>query len=248
MAVNIDVVYKTVLSILNKEQRGYMTPDEFNKVGTQVQLEIFESYFEDLNQQLRIQQSDAEYSDRQENIDSKLSIFKTFGDCIISVKGDYFTPPVNLHKIGTVIYNEEIEVERVSRNDLIYINLSKLTKPSKSFPVYAYENSDIGLVGDKTSTPKIYVSPKTIQSDISVTYLRRPNDVNWGYIGLGGVAWTQGPYIYSQGLSTQFELDASEQVNIIIRILAYAGFIIRDPEVIQAASRKIQDKENNSKN
>jgi hypothetical protein len=36
MAVNVDTVYKTVLYILNKEQRGYMTPDEFNKVGQQV--------------------------------------------------------------------------------------------------------------------------------------------------------------------------------------------------------------------
>ena len=56
MAVNVDIVYKTVLLILNKEQRGYMTPDEFNKIGSQVQREIFEAYFEDLNQQVRIPQ------------------------------------------------------------------------------------------------------------------------------------------------------------------------------------------------
>ena len=108
MAVSVDTVYKTVLSILNKEQRGYMTPDEFNKIGTQVQLEIFESYFDDLNQQLRIQQSDTEYADRQKNIDNKISIFKTFGDCTFAT--DHFTVPTNLHKIGTVIYKDEIEV------------------------------------------------------------------------------------------------------------------------------------------
>ena len=38
MAVNVDIVYKTVLLILNQQQRGYITPDEFNKVATQVQL------------------------------------------------------------------------------------------------------------------------------------------------------------------------------------------------------------------
>ena len=52
MAINVNTVYQTVLLILNKEQRGYMTPDEFNSVGTQVQLEVFEKYFEDLNQQI----------------------------------------------------------------------------------------------------------------------------------------------------------------------------------------------------
>ena len=62
MAINVNTVYTTVLSILNKEQRGYITPEEFNKLGTQVQLEIFENYFEDLNQQLRVPQTDSEYA------------------------------------------------------------------------------------------------------------------------------------------------------------------------------------------
>ena len=40
MAINVNTVYQTVLLILNKEQRGYMTPQEFNNIGNQVQLEI----------------------------------------------------------------------------------------------------------------------------------------------------------------------------------------------------------------
>ena len=63
MAINVNTVYQTVLTILNKEQRGYITPDEFNKIGTQVQLDIFEQYFDDLNQQLRVPQADVDYSD-----------------------------------------------------------------------------------------------------------------------------------------------------------------------------------------
>jgi len=63
MAINVDKVYKTVLLIINKEQRGYLTPDEFNKIATQVQLEIFESYFETLNQQMRLPQNESEYGD-----------------------------------------------------------------------------------------------------------------------------------------------------------------------------------------
>ena len=71
MAINVNTVYQTVLLILNKEQRGYITPDEFNKTATQVQLDIFEQYFDDLNQQLRVPQADVDYSDRQMNIDEK---------------------------------------------------------------------------------------------------------------------------------------------------------------------------------
>ena len=50
MAVNIDAVYQTVLSVLNKEQRGYVTPQEFNLFAEQAQLDIFEQYFYDINQ------------------------------------------------------------------------------------------------------------------------------------------------------------------------------------------------------
>ena len=72
MAINVDKVYKTVLLIINKEQRGYLTPDEFNKIATQVQLEIFESYFETLNQQMRLPQNESEYGDRYKTVQEKL--------------------------------------------------------------------------------------------------------------------------------------------------------------------------------
>ena len=93
MAVNVDIVYKTVLLILNKEQRGNMTPDEFNKVATQVQLEIFESYFETLNQQVRRPDNDTEYSDRVKNVDQAISIFKEYGNATYVGGGNYFTLP-----------------------------------------------------------------------------------------------------------------------------------------------------------
>ncbi len=60
MAIPVNTVYPTVLSILNKEQRGYLTPFEFNNIAKQVQMEIFESYFENLNQQLRVPQNSTE--------------------------------------------------------------------------------------------------------------------------------------------------------------------------------------------
>jgi len=43
--VSIDNVYKTVLNILNKENRGYIVPREFNTLANQAQSEIFEGYF-----------------------------------------------------------------------------------------------------------------------------------------------------------------------------------------------------------
>ena len=111
-----------------------------------------------------------------------------------------------------------------------------------------------GITGSDTSVPHIYIYPKTITGAgiISCSYIRKPNDIVWGYKGLpttpnAGVPWTTGPYIYDSTTSVQFELDPTEKTNIIIRILGYSGVIIRDPEIVQAASQKAQSEEVNSK-
>jgi len=249
MAINVNTVYTTVLSILNKEQRGYITPEEFNKLATQVQLDIFENYFEDLNQQLRVPQADSEYANRQKNIDNCISIFKTIGNTTYNVAGGYFLPPSDLHRIGTVIYKDEKELQRVERNEFLRLNLSPLTKPTTQFPVYLYEQVIQGTGGANTGETHIFVKPTTIvtAADITVSYIRKPADVLWGYQQLGGGTWSSGPYIYNAGASTQFELDDTEQTEVILRILAYAGVVIRDPQIVQAASQAVQSEEINSK-
>ena len=108
MAIDVNTVYRTVLLILNKEERGYVTPDEFNKISTQVQLEIFGDYSNSLNQQLRVPQSDTDYADRVAAIDERLSIFKTFGtSTYVPVAGTipaYFSLPT------TDSYGDEVEL------------------------------------------------------------------------------------------------------------------------------------------
>ncbi len=306
MAINVDTVYKTVLLILNKEQRGYMTPDEFNKIATQVQLEIFENYFENLNQQLRIQDNDSEYADRIKNLDEQIAVFKTMGNCTYQGNGEWqlptssgstiYTEPVfqtvigqsnytltqltqaqiqngllkvyfngvlqnpsaystanntltlasipttifnvlvtvtanDFYRLGTVIYNDEIEVQREQRNNLLYINQSPLTKPTKKYPLYVYEEE------------KILVYPNDITTGISVTYVRKPKDVIWNF-SASAPYYT---YTYNPNTSQQFELMVSEQTNVITRILLYSGVVIKDPQIIQLAAAQVQTEDINSK-
>ena len=251
MAINVNTVYQTVLSILNKEQRGYMTPDEFNKVGTQVQLEIFEKYFEDLNQQARVPQSDLNYADRLENIDEKVAIFKTFGNAIYNntspTPTNYFTLPttdsygrtVNLYRLGEVTYKNEVLVQRLQRNDFYTSEKSKLTKATETFPTYLYENN------------YLFIKPDSIQNNVPVEYVKKPSNVIWGF-NVG----TLGEYLYNEveyNASTQptgsinFELHESEQTEVILRVLQYAGIIIRDPQIVQAAAQQVQMDEINEK-
>ena len=248
MAINVNTVYQTVLMILNKEQRGYMTPTEFNTVATQVQLEIFEKYFDDLNQQLRIPQADTDYADRQENIDEKLAIFKTFGEAIYTTTAglSYFVLPtsdtygnvVSFYRLGNVLYNDEKVVQRLDRHEFYYANQSRLTKPSTINPAYLYENQ------------KLFVKPTSITDKIKVDYVRKPSDVVWGFTpgNVGQYVWNNTPYSLSNPTgSTNFEIHQSEQTEVILKILLYSGIIIRDPEVVQTAAALVQADETNKK-
>lgn len=305
MAVSVDRVYRTVLLIMNKEQRGYLTPDEFNKIGAQVQLEIFNEYFEDLNQQLRVPENDSEYANRVKNLEEKLAPFKNvpsiatyvsnyfnlptpssiigqesfttvagtqsyyfsglqaadilagtlevfLDGVIINETTDYVISPgggfiqlvaipvtgsalqVNLYendfyKIGTVIYNDEKEVERVDRNDFLHINMSPLTKPTLKYPIYIFENN------------KLYVYPTTITSGIKASYIKKPRNINWGFTSSGS------GYNYDASSSVDFQLHQSEQTSLIIKILLYAGVVIRDPQIVQMAAGKVQQEKVNEK-
>ena len=200
MAINVNTVYKTVLLILNKEERGYVTPDEFNKISAQVQLEIFEQYSDDLNQQLRVPQSDTDYADRVSNIDERLAIFKTFGtatyDAATIPTKPYFTLPttdiygdtVEFYRLGTVVYNDTTELQRLQRMDFYNIQKSPLTKSTESFPTYLFENE------------KLFVKPDSITTSVGVNFLRKPKDPRWGY-SVGSVGqFVYDPTVYGANL------------------------------------------------
>jgi len=258
MAINVNTVYQTVLLILNKEQRGYITPTEFNNIGNQVQLEIFEKYFEDMNQQVRVPQTNSDYADRVENLDEKLAIFKTSGNAVPASTADGLTtywvlPSVDIYgndvsatsdtpfyMLGTVLYNNETQLQRVDRTEFYYIDKSLLTKPTKTYPIYLYENQ------------KLFVKPTTINTtgEIQVDFLRKPIAPIWGF-----TVGSLGQYIYnSQALTTNnttgsvnFELHESEQVDLILKILVYTGIVIRDPQIVQAATQEVATNNNNQK-
>ena len=235
MAVSVDTVYKTVLLILNKEQRGYITPDEFNKTASQVQIEIFNKYFDDLNQLLRKPQNDLDYADRVSLLDEKIAIFKTDGNALGGAEG-VFTLPTNLRELGSVIYNNK-EIQRLQRTEFYNINNSEYTMPSVNYPVYLYEEDSI----------KVY--PQTITSGVSVYYVRKIVDPKWNFTTnqASNYQYVFTPTTDLVSPSIDFELHISEQANIIIRILMYSGVIIQDVGVVQVAAQQIQNEQVNSK-
>jgi len=231
--ISVDTVYKTVLSILNKEQRGYLTPYEFNQIATQVQLEIFESYFENLNQQLRAGENASEYANRIKLLQEKISRFETEEniEVVLSQKvgvGDLTTLSEKVHRLGTIHFNNlsytPVEIEQVTKHEFNLNRRSKLTAPSLDWPIYYKEGQDIKILPAESSTVG--------DGKYTVEYVRKPKDVFWNYT-LG----TVGQYIHDPASPNQnFEIDDTDQTELVLKILMYAGVVIRDQEIIQAAT------------
>jgi len=228
MAISVNTVYKKVLSILNKEQRGYMTPDEFNKIVNHVQLEIFEKYFEDLNQIVRQPQNDADYADRLDYLEEKIAIHNNTLSPTSSTAGDSFSVS-NLHILGTISYNGS-EAQRVSKKEFYNINKSPLTKPSEAYPIYTLDGASI-TVYPNTITP----------SSLEVSFIQKPTPAEWKFT----VDANTGVLI--EASSVDIDLHDSEQSEVILKVLMYAGVVIKDMEIVQIASARVKQEEVNQK-
>ena len=254
MAVNVNTVYTTVLYILNKEQRGYVTPSEFNSIADLVQKEIFNSYFPNGNQQNRKNQNnsenDTEFFNMYKDIAYKLYPFEKEISFTYDATSDFFynNTSSTIYKIGEVIttYDGQPKYESItqltSKKDFDKITRSKLTKPTKQHPLF-YTTNDSGQNG---VILKISPSPEA-NGGVVVNCITNPTSPKWDYV-VGSV----GQYVFNpvgvgSSTSADFQLDISEQTNLIVNILKYFGIVINDPTIIQVAEQESQAVQINEK-
>ncbi len=220
MAININSVYKAVLVVLEQEKRGVLTPNEFNKIATQAQQEIFTQYFDDLNQLLGMPQTSLAYADRMALLDEKISIFKT--NETLTLANSKVTPTSAVQELGSVIYSNR-EAQRIQQYEIYTTNQSPLTAPTAYYPVYTYEGGEITLF-------------PTLTGNVVLNYLKFPADVKWGF----NIDSELGHYIYNPLDSTDFEIHKSDQPLLIDKILGYAGVMTKDQFVMSLANSKEQ--------
>jgi len=220
MAVNINTVYLRVLAIANKEQRGYITPQEFNTLANQAQLDIFEQYFYDLNQFLRLPGNDTIHADPVDMLEEKIEKFSIFNAPATNANLDI----LQVYRLGAVFARvsingatQIIEAQHMSHSELRQYLSSPLTAPAKTRPMYTIDNNSIVMHGDGVD-------------GTNINYIKKPVDVYWGYTIINGEA------LYNPASSINFELHASEETELVLKILSLAGVVIRDPQLYQIAA------------
>ena len=150
--VNVDTVYQKVLALANKEQRGYITPQEFNLLADKAQMEIFESYFHDNKTAYHKTKNQSGYSDEIDMISEKLQFFRV-EDQGTTFTVDEGTQSINIGNLIPIIYRLDtmsmqqnggpvVEMVELGRKEVIYTENNPLTMATMTRPVYVREGSN----------------------------------------------------------------------------------------------------------
>ncbi len=231
MAVNVNTVYRTVLSVLNKEGRGFLTPDQFNKIGGQAQLDLLERAFYDYNRAVKKGSTVNGYGNIPKNVKEKIDHFFKVKAVAIDTSNDLINLTDNvtdLYRLVDVFTSDNLtQLQQVSISELPYILSSKLTAPSTTYPIfYRQQITDSSDLDDA-----IKILPADLTGNLNIHYIKKPDEVKWAY-----TAGTNSSYSYDSANAVHFELHPSDQVDLILKILGYAGVIVKDPTVLQAVS------------
>tara|TARA_R110000744_G_scaffold170649_1_gene288862 strand:+ start:130 stop:873 length:744 start_codon:yes stop_codon:yes gene_type:complete len=240
--VDIDAVYQKVLALANKEQRGYITPQEFNLFADQAQKEIFEQYFYDINQWSRKHGNSTAHSDMITNLEEKVSLFEKYDQTatVSGASGNVSTSLItDMYRLMMVRVDYDgitgfSEAEEIQLNELTQYLSSPLGAPSKRRPVYTrYSGST------NPNALKVYPYPSSniLTDQVLLSYVKTPAKPVWGYFVVGDKAlFDSGPN------TTHFELHPAEEGELVYKILTYAGVTIEKPHVQKTGTSLDQNK------
>tara|TARA_R110000824_G_scaffold93040_9_gene225300 strand:- start:5274 stop:6065 length:792 start_codon:yes stop_codon:yes gene_type:complete len=249
--ISIDAVYQKVLALASKEQRGYITPQEFNLFAKQSQLEILNQYYYDISQFNRIPGNNTDYSDMVDLIREKLGALLKGPHLLIGTIGGVIQPgvihdashgwfhpfPDDLYKLGTVTKGASMGgiagyqlLDQISYSEAMNYQKSRLTMFTYVNQAYTImEDSGLGGSGNKGIFVHGYPNSTYGANGLRLTYTKIPQEPKWGYIVIGDTA------LYNLDNSTDFELHPSEEPELVYKILKLSGISIQREDVATAA-------------
>jgi hypothetical protein len=240
--ISVDSVYQKVLALANKEQRGYITPQEFNLFADHAQMDIFKQYFYDLNQSSRVPGNDTVYGNPTKIIEEKISMFEVV-DVAANANVDGIITMSNIDPLFFKLTSVKVDYEETGIVAATEISVKETGSYRSSnslmhsiehyYPRYIY-NSFVDPTDNSLNT-QIKISPIPLNTeDVLISYVKKPKTPNWTYLMSGENAL----YNMSAGDHQNFQLHFSEENLLVIKILQLAGINIKDGSLVQLASQE----------
>jgi hypothetical protein len=169
----INQVRNTVLSVLNKNNYGYISPADFNLYAENAQMEIFEEYFSNYNKAINMEnarQAGSDYAEIEGPIAETLETFLVTD--FLSKAGRYYYAPSET-TTGTVSYyilnvlcRSNVLVEGVNTS----VSANELVCATGFFTTWGIQEDDIvvNITTNKTARINSVVSNSVISLDANI--------------------------------------------------------------------------------
>jgi hypothetical protein len=241
----INSVRNTVLSVLNKNNYGYISPSDFNLYAKQAQMEIFEEFFSQYNKIINMENtrtSGTSYADLSKVIQEAIEIFSITSTLtqVSPATNRYFLPSVSTTGYDYFMINKVLcydasgpqrvfkgEAEKINHSKITMLVNSLLTAPTETYPAYTQEGSIMTL----------YPSTINLPNEVDAQYFRYPKDPKWTYVTLSNGAPV---FDQSQPDYQDFEIPLEDEFKVVMKILQYAGMSIREIAAVQFGATEEQ--------
>ena len=214
----INHVRNTVLTILNKENRGYLTPEQFNLYAQHAQQNIFNLYFSEYSRMSTMKNArrlSNDYGDRVRDLKNKIDKLTTV--VTLPKKESVYLKPCDMYMPLSLRCNG-VEIDEVPVYKETFLDNANLCGPTENFPVYIDKNNSYT------------VKPETITC-VDLVYVRHPKDPKWTYVMIGG----EPIFNNSANDYSDFELGEEEEVALVMEICKLAGVSIREADITNVA-------------
>ena len=242
MPVSVNVVYGTLKSLVNKDQRGFITVDEFNRFAQAAQLRIFTRLFDQLKDGSRLERAgfgQGRDKSKYKQIHEDLATFAKSGtetkSSGVFKRPDDLSRIISISTAGDALFGQmtRVPVEVCYDEEKIERILgSTLNAPSEAFPV-ALVTGDIEVFPESIRKIKIryYKIPQSFTT--AATPVRSDDPPTFG-VDVNNV--------YDASASRDFELPEHYMMDLVIEIADLIGINLRDASVTAYAQKEQNEK------
>jgi len=242
---SVQRVYNALKDLVNKDQRGFITPSIFNRFASVAQMNVFNGLFDQQRTAVRMRRQQVD-SPRDQNkfvqvledlsmLTKKSTLTLTNG--VVDKPSD-LGRVISMFTVGNLILgvSNKAQVQIVyNSDDIDLVNLSDISKPTDQNPVALVANQIEVFPNVNTSISSLDLRYyKLPQGLVPTTQARSVSQPTFGYsTAVSGVE------IYDPALSIDFELPEILFPDLVMEIGSLAGVNLRDSQVVQYSESQI---------
>ena len=250
MAININNLYRFVQFIANKEQSGFIKPSEFNLAVESAQMQLFMERYSNPAEYRGNGKARTGYNQTQK-INDDLRIFIKRRTISVDSGGLMQYPDDYLHfSSATHSFIQQAKPSKVENENCEDCEKNTKTKTPGKIRTYTRAVRPVDdmelteLIGSWIVFPSkhhpvltfydegVQYHPKDIGS-VDFVYLRKPKKALWNFTPDGN-----GRPVYNSGTSIDLEWPIQVFNEIAIRVLAFVGINLREPDLAQYSEGK----------